>query len=189
MLARMFDLNPQDLQPLQQSPEFARALKRFGSETGRELGYLTLRRRICGVPLQMIPRFACPDPAALLPHLPRGPVILSPDAPCPQLARQGALRLAAPASVAMLDLQGEDAMLGAMHQKWRNRLRHGQRQGLRVQIGRFKGRSDHWLLQAEARQYKARGYRGWTPALTCCWGVEARERTLLVEAQDRKRVV
>ncbi len=50
---------------------------------------------------------------------------------------------------------------GAMHGKWRAALNHGERQGLVVL--RERG-CPAWLERAEARQRRARGYRGLPPA-------------------------
>ncbi len=182
----MFDLSPLHAIPLQQSATFADALRVYGATVSDLGGYLTLHRRIAGLPVTMIPRFACADPAALTGALPPHPVFLSPDAPCPGLAAAGALPLARARRTAHLALSPDrDAMRRAMQGKWRNRLRHGERQTLRVSVRPMPPDPDHWLLRAEEEQARARGYRGWPKALSCAWAAVAPDRTLLIEAVEQ----
>lgn len=180
----MFDATHSDT-PLQQSREFAAALRHYGADVRLQNGLVILRRRLAGCPVSMVPRFPLRDPGTLRARLPPGPVILSPDAPCPDLAGLGALPVMTPAHVALLDLTGgRDALHRDLHQKWRNRLRHGDRQGLRVTRTTLPDNPDHWLLQAEARQARTRGYRGWPVTLTLAYARANPGRAVLFTALE-----
>ncbi|MEM6610328.1 MAG: GNAT family N-acetyltransferase [Pseudomonadota bacterium] len=72
----------------------------------------------------------------------------------------GFLPIARPARVAMLPLAGgADAILARMDQKWRNRLRHAQRQGLIAERHDFIPGGDHWLFEEDRGQQRLRKYR------------------------------
>ncbi|WP_299965590.1 GNAT family N-acetyltransferase [uncultured Roseobacter sp.] len=168
----MFDAAPVSAPvPLQQSEAFHRALAAFGRTPERlACGTLVLHRTFGPLPVRMIVRPRAQtvfDMHRLLERLPgRGPVILSPDAPMP-LGQLGALPVVSPTTVAWLDLSpGEDALMAGLHQKWRNRLRHAQRQELRISRQNLPDDPSHWLLQMDAQQQRARRYRSWPPALT-----------------------
>lgn len=76
------------------------------------------------------------------------------------LRQAGFLPLARAAQVAALPLiGGHEDWLARMDQKWRNRLRHGLRQGLAVERHCFAGQSDHWLWERDRAQQKAHGFR------------------------------
>lgn len=174
-------------QPLQQDPAYSAALRRFGAQCGKIDGLLSLHRRVLGVPITMIPRFDCDHPDRLLAALPAGPVILSLESPCPELTNVGAIRLARPTRVAILPLSDdEQQMRRALHQKWRNRLRHAERHGLKLRVGRMPADPGHWLIKADEDQARDRGYRGWPTALTCAWARDSPSQTLLVQARDRR---
>lgn len=100
----------------------------------------------------------------------RRPVILSPDAPCPDLGRYGAVPLMTPASVAEIDLAAApDIRRARLHQKWRNRLVRAETGPLRVSHRDMPPDPGHWLLRADALQQDRRGYRGWPTALTLAY--------------------
>jgi lipid II:glycine glycyltransferase (peptidoglycan interpeptide bridge formation enzyme) len=102
----------------------------------------------------------------------QGPVIISPDAPL-QSTCLPLVPLISPGHLATLELTSDVETLHAgLHQKWRNRLRHSQKQGLRVTRQNMPDQPDHWLLLAEAAQQLARRYRSWPPALTCAFARE-----------------
>ena len=163
---------------LTQSPEFARALQALGQSPlwlpgGPDM--LVLRRRVAGLRVAMIPRYEADQTAALPDRLHAAatgatPVLLSPDRPTSALARIGALPVMTPATVARLDLTpNHDTLRARMHQKWRNRLRHGERQPWRITRERLPPDPGHWLLTAEAAQARALGYRNWPTALTLAY--------------------
>ena len=60
-------------------------------------------------------------------------------------------------TLAMLPLGAPEAMRKAQHPKWRNRLRRAEGLGLVARMRAFD--PDHWLMAADARQARARGYR------------------------------
>lgn len=171
----MFDAAAADTPaPLQQSPQFARALDAV-STPYLQLpdGTLVLRRRFGPLPVSMIIRPAVTSAAglgALARAVPMtGPRILSPERPL-SLQEIGALPLISPATIATLDLTPDrDALMTGMHQKWRNRLRHGQAQKLRITRQNMPDDPGHWVLQADLVQQAARGYRSWPVALTLAY--------------------
>jgi len=76
------------------------------------------------------------------------------------MGQAGFVQVAKPAQVAMLPLAGgPDAWLGRMDQKWRNRLRHAQKQGLVVERHDFLPRPDHWLFDVDRGQQKSQNFR------------------------------
>lgn len=161
--------------PLQQHPSFAAALARLGLpplwlEAPHPL-LMQSRRFPGGLHLNMLSRVTLPVPEALAewlgPH--RAPLIVAPDQPAPKLALTGAVPLMTPATVAEIALAGTEVMRARLHQKWRNRLLHAERLGLRVTDHPMKPDPSHWLFAAEAGQRRARGYRGWPEALTLAW--------------------
>lgn len=138
----------------------------------------------------MIPRFTGDTVCEQVDALPKGLVLLSPDQPGNWLRDIGAIRVARPVQVADLPLSRDpDTMRRAMHQKWRNRLRHAERQGLRVTTSAMSPDPNHWLLTADVIQAQARKYRGWPTALTLAWTQVAPGQTLYLEARDRKEPV
>ncbi|MFC3615018.1 GNAT family N-acetyltransferase [Lutimaribacter marinistellae] len=158
--------------PLSQSAEFAAMMSACG-QTPLTVGYgtLALRRRMLGLPVTLLSR-ARIDRKTLpgLLHgsgLRRAPVILNPDAPCPDLARLGALMLVTPAHVAELDLTGN--LRSGLRQKWRNRLNHALRQNLAVRDAAMPQDPGHWLFTADMAQQRARGYRSWPVRLTLAY--------------------
>jgi hypothetical protein len=94
------------------------------------------------------------------------------------LANQGFFRISAPRNHAHLSLAGTlDDWLSRMQGKWRNRLRHGQRQGLELRTNPMPPDCNHWLFHREAAQQKTRAYRNLPPALIV--GMAAADPTAL----------
>lgn len=97
-------------------------------------------------------------------------LILSPDRPSPELREIGAVPVMTPASIAEIDLRPlQSIRRAALHQKWRNRLVHAERQGLRITRQNLPLKPDHWLLRAEAKQQARQGYQNWPEALTLAY--------------------
>lgn len=172
----MFDAAPSDGPvALQQSVAFSRALEKLGTPPLRlEDGTLVLRRRLGPLPLSMLTRpaaIAVEDLHATAQAIPApGPVLIAPDRPLP-LHQIGALPLVSPMTVATLDLTPDtDSLRAGLHQKWRNRLRHAEQQGMRVARQNMPDDPGHWLLQADLVQQSARGYRSWPIPLTLAYG-------------------
>ncbi|MCR8825517.1 GNAT family N-acetyltransferase [Pseudosulfitobacter koreensis] len=183
----MFDFSPEFAPtPLMQSAGFEAALRTCGQAPLRlDCGTLMLRRRVCGVPIAMLPRARIDDAAATLAlarEVTCGPLILSPDAPM-DLSVHGALPLISPAHQAVVRLHHDrDALRKALHGKWRNRLKHGEKSGLRVVYRALPASADHWLLRADARQQRTRGYRTWPVPLTRAFAATAPCAAMLFEA-------
>lgn len=181
----MFDAPHDIVAPcaLQQHRCFFSALRACGREP-LDLGVpdqplLVLQRHLQGgLKLAMVSRATLPVPQELaervrLAGLHRHLLILSPELPMPELARIGAVPVMTPGYVAEIDLSlPRDARRGALHQKWRNRLGHAERQGLRVTRQNMPLKPDHWLLRAEAAQQAREGYRTWPDALMLAYGRE-----------------
>ncbi|MDC0656950.1 GNAT family N-acetyltransferase [Leisingera sp. SS27] len=181
---------------LQQAPEFARALMACGQEPLTLEGTLVLRRRFPGgLRLAMVNRADLTDPTPLLAALRAGgfartPLILSPESPAPHLARLGAVPLATPAHAALWDLTGEpDQRRAALHQKWRNRLKHGEAQNLRLARQNLPHDVRHWLFRADAAQQTRRGYRSWPIGLTLAYARENKGQAKLFQAFEGKEPI
>lgn len=175
----MFDAAPSlDPLSLQQSAAFERALRSLGKSVLRlEDGTLVTRRQFGPLPVHMITRPAQLSPATLVAACrslgSSGPVILAPDSPM-ALHQVGAVPLVSVSTVAVLNLDPDlDALKAGLHQKWRNRLKHAQTQGLRVTRQNLPDDPNNWLLQADMQQQVQRRYRSWPVALTCAFAREA----------------
>ncbi|TMV14479.1 GNAT family N-acetyltransferase [Arenibacterium halophilum] len=159
--------------PLHQHASYGAALTLFGRQTLQldvPPGTTAIRRHLPGgIPVTMLPRAYLPR--AALRDLAgagtlRGAVILAPDHPAPYLADFGAVPVMTPQWVAELALTDPDTMMAAMHQKWRNRLRHGLKQPLRITRRSMPEDAGHWLFRAEETMRTRRGYRGWPTGMT-----------------------
>lgn len=166
---------PPPFPALQQSQAFVRTLHAMGRAPlvlDDDAPLVILHRRMLGCPFAMLARARITDADHLADRLHgaglhRRPVIVSPDAPCPELARIGAVPVLTPATAARVDLTPDtDIRRARLHQKWRNRLTHASRAGLRVSQTALPDDPGHWLWRAEAAQQAARGYRSWPRALT-----------------------
>lgn len=181
----MFDTAPPPDHALLQDPTFAAALHACGQRPiTLPNGLIVLHRRLFGVPLTMLPR-ATPPPnlRTLLREagLPRGPLILSPEVPCPNLR---AVRLRAPVNIAQIDLGPDNTTRHAqLHGKWRNQLRRAEASALQICHQTFP--PDHPLLQLDAAQAKSRHYKSWPTALTAAFAQIAPHQTRLFTASLR----
>jgi hypothetical protein len=169
-----------------QSAGFEAALRACGAAPVRlDCGTLMLRRRVAGIPVAMLPRATLGDAATtvvLARSVTRAPLLISPFSPR-DLSVQGALPLVSPARQAAVRLHADpETMYAALHGKWRNRLRHGEKSGLRVRHCALPPRSDHWLLRADAAQQRARDYRAWPVPLTLGFAATTPQAAILFEA-------
>ncbi|WP_425101180.1 GNAT family N-acetyltransferase [Tropicibacter sp. S64] len=162
--------------PLPQSTEFARAceamglpIRRMQQESG---GAVRLHWQVQSRKLPMLGRVdlisrgpVALETADLLDWLSRfqrwqdgRPLLLNNDGlPVERLLGAGFWPLMTAATLAMLPLGDTAQMRSRLDQKWRNRLSKAEKSGLKVT--RHPLTKGHWLLAAEARQAKARGYR------------------------------
>ena len=180
--------------PLQQHEQFAAALAACGQVTlrpGGPSGPLAMLRRLPGgLPIAMISRAGHPagDLRRIVMDsaLARVPLLLGPDAPAPDLREIGAVPLMTPATVAELDLRPEpEALRAGLHPKWRNRLGHAERQGLRVAREGPDGSARRWLFRAEAEMQARRGYRTWPLALILAYGAVNPGQCVIFTARER----
>lgn len=196
----MFDAPPAPTRApaVQQHLHFATALEAVGQSPVFLKGsdpILVLRRRLPGkIPLVMVSRSRFTDIKDQLHRIRaisgRTPVILSPDAPCPDLARHGAMPLMTPATVAEIDLTApEDTRRALLHQKWRNRLVQAEAGPLRVSHRDMPIDPGHWLLRADEQQQARRGYRGWPTALTLAYAMQNPGKARLFTAHLDRRPV
>lgn len=207
----MFDVSPpttslnkvkadQSLAPsLAQSQEFTKALNLYGQNPiildVPESLVLLRRRFFNSIHVGMVNRAYITDLRAvaleLRSHgLKRTPLLISPETPQPELANQGALPLMTPAKVAKLNLTDSiDGLRAGLHQKWRNRLKYGESQGLRITLQNMPLDPNHWLLRADSALQKQRGYRSWPVALTLAYCAANAGRAKLFQAFDNKTPV
>ncbi|NKX45830.1 GNAT family N-acetyltransferase [Roseicyclus persicicus] len=178
--------------PLQQSDLYAAALARIGAGVARHGPVLALHRAWPGLGRVALVSRAADLPGDLRAALAARVLIVNAASPAQgaALARAGLIRLARPRGVAMLSLDGTlDDWLARMDGKWRNRLRHGQRQGLAVGQGPMPPDPHHWLLACEAAQQAARGYRNLPPTLIAAMAAAEPGALTLATAQLHRRTV
>ncbi|PVA06029.1 GNAT family N-acetyltransferase [Thalassorhabdomicrobium marinisediminis] len=143
--------------PLQQSPQFARALAAYGTPL-RSTAPVVLSRRFAPFgTVDFASRLRVED-LHLRPHL------LNLEAPAPAaMRRAGYVQILTAAHVADWDLTVPD-LRAAMHPKWRNQLRKGAAAGLDLRITGWSGAAHPLFAHAEA-QARARRYRAYPTAL------------------------
>lgn len=160
---------------LQQSAEFVRAARLLGWPVARRhaacgTSWVEIRRRL---PLLGDVRLVSRGPPGtdwLSCAARPGTLVLNAEAtPAADLWRAGLWPLLTPASVAVVALGARADMRARMAQRWRNRLNASGRAGLSITEEELPADAKHWLLEAEAAQARARGYRGWPPAFAAAW--------------------
>ncbi|MBR9822182.1 MAG: GNAT family N-acetyltransferase [Rhodobacteraceae bacterium] len=150
-------------------PHYATTLRGMGAELGRlPCGTLTVTRRTGPLRLLWLPHpMVLPDLATL-----PAPALISAASRVQdtRLHGSGAIRMLTPQARAVLRLTRDaDLQRSGQHQKWRNRLRHAERQRVRICHAPLPRDPGHWLLQAEAAQQRARGYRALPPEFALHW--------------------
>lgn len=163
--------------PLQQSPQFARALTAFGSDVV-STAPVVLQRRIGtwgGI------RFASRIRSDALTQAPR---LINGEDDAPAAYRAAGYRqIMTPAHVAEWDLTQTDRR-AAMQGKWRNRLVKGEAAGLRVRQTFWDGRP-HWLFHQATAQARARRYRDYPFALLAAYAATNPKDSLMFEASAK----
>lgn len=194
----MFDATPSvPPLPLQQSPEFRAALAAMGIGSERISlgpGDALLQSRILPVlgPVGLISRGPVwrdiPEAGAVRDDLARVgfPVLINAEARQDAVLRAaGLLRVMTPATLAVLDLRGGAAAIRArMHGKWRNRLVRAEGSALRFRRTTLPDARAAWVLEAEALQRRAQGYRGLPPTLALAFGQATPGAAVLYEALE-----
>lgn len=162
---------------LQQSPLWLSATRLLGGDADMvDLGpqrALVLRRRVRVVgDLALLSRAdlqMSPDQAAdLRKHLRAKHLVVNAETAqdAIALANAGFHRLFAPRVVAELTLDpSPDVMAARLAQKWRNRLRHGQAQGLVIRRRPMPPDKRFWLFKAEALQSLRKWYQPLAPEM------------------------
>lgn len=90
------------------------------------------------------------------------------------LTAGGLVQVQTPIHVAELDLTApETVRRAAQTVKWRNRLVAAEGASLKIRRTALTPDPNHWLLHHEARQQRARGYRGLPPAFAAAWASTA----------------
>lgn len=180
--------------PLPQSPEYARTCAALGLgiqcgvRDGLHWQIQTRRLPVFGRVGLLSRGPVARDPGTLaewfakdLRDREHGPLILNADGPdAAQMRAAGFWPLVTPATIALLPLGPETEMRAAMHPKWRSQLNRAMRKDLRVT--RHPLSPDHWLLEAEARQARARRYRSLPPALFAVFSQVNPGKALIWEA-------
>lgn len=162
---------------LQQSPLWLSATRLLGGDADmvdlRPQRALVLRRRVRVVgDLALLSRAdlqMSPDQAAdLRNHLRAKHLVVNAETAqdAIALANAGFHRLFAPRVVAELTLDPSlDVMAARLAQKWRNRLRHGQAQGLVIRRRPMPPDKRFWLFKAEALQSLRKWYQPLAPEM------------------------
>lgn len=192
--------------PLQQSRGYGAAVARLGAnveqaafhEDGRCMGVGQALRRRPGLTVTLFNRgpIWLDDTTAeqraraldLLRRYQRGVVLITPpdDTLQPALAASRFRQVMTPSTLAILSLQGD--IRAQMHGKWRNRLKHAEREGLQVRRSR-ETRVLDWLIRAERRQQHARGYRGLPASFTDAWARSQPKDSILFLAGDQPQPI
>ena len=90
------------------------------------------------------------------------------------MATAGFIQIAKSRQVAELDLLApEKDRLARMTGKWRNRLRHAQKQGLRVVDSTFTGDPGHWLFARDAEQQERNSYQAMPITVICAMALHS----------------
>ncbi len=149
---------------LQQSDLWVDATRRLGSDAGREdvagISTVVLRRRLAVVgEMALISRadlaLSSDTADSLRRTLGVRHLVVNAETTndARMLAKAGYHKIFAPRIMADLALSpSTDLMAARLSPKWRNRLRHGQSQGLVIQRRPLPADTRHWLFKAEAQQ-------------------------------------
>jgi len=180
--------------PLPQSPAYARLLHHLSVEAqwrdlpggrclvqSRRFGPLGHVSLISRGPVTAAPQAALDGLRALAATCPGPLVVNAPALDADGLRDAGFWPLLTPATVGLVRLGTQPQMRARLKAKWRNRLRRAEAAGLQVTLRPLPDR--HWLLEAEARQQKARRYRGAPPDLWTVYNRVNPGQALVVEAQ------
>ena len=167
---------------LQQSPNFARALTAYGAPVASSHPVI-LHRKFGPLGRVAFASRAAPDAVADTPVR-----ILNGETPCPRAYRRAGFRQIITAShIAEWDLTQPD-LRRTLHGKWRNQLRKGERNGLRIREAPWEGRAHPMFQSAEALAHKRR-YRNYPPLLLSAYAQMNPSDTVIFEAYDRGTLV
>lgn len=167
--------------PLQQSPQFAAALRAYGTSVS-QTSVLSMRKRFGPLEMTFASRVA-PDALAACPARDR-PRVINGDVANPNAYRAlGYRQILTPAHIAEWDLTVPDR-LATMQGKWRNQLRLGQKSGLRLRMMKWAGQPHDMFGLADALAL-ARGYQAYPTALLARYAALNAGDALIFEAYLR----
>jgi len=177
------------LRPLQQHPHFAACLRAAGREVMETEDGVMLLRQFGPLRVGLISRGA----ASMLEvsAAPRTTVLFNAEHPIdPALGRAGFWRLRSPVSIAewQIDLPEADLRQG-MRKTWRHALQKAEDHKMKLSFTTLPRVADQWLLQAEAAQSRAKGYRGLPGWVALAWASLHPKDTILIEARHRGELV
>lgn len=168
--------------PLQQSPQFARALSAFGT-TVTASGPVVLYRNFGPFGTVAFASRATPENVAKT-----SVRILNGETPCPHAYRAANFRqIFTPAHIAEWDLQDHN-LRGALDGKWRNRLVKGESHGLTLREHAWDGRS-HLLFDYAADLSRKRGFLNYPRNLLAAYAQENPHEALIFEAYQNGLMV
>lgn len=177
------------LRPLQQHPHFAACLRAAGREVVETENGVMLLRQFGPLNVGLISRGAA---SMLEVSAPSGTTILfNAERPTdPALRRAGFWRLRPAVSIAewQIDQPKADLRRG-MRKTWRHALQKAEDHKLKLSFTTLPRVADQWLLQAEAAQSRAKGYRGLPGWIALAWASLHPKDTVLIEARCRGELV
>lgn len=190
---------PGPFAPLQQSPVYNRAVQMMGGEVRyidlADTGAWHMRRRIAALGevglVSRGPASLDADTALALREAVGARHLIvnaETEAGARALGTAGFWRIGGARRVAELDLRADPATLAArLDGKWRNRLRHGQQQGLHLTRSPLAPSPHHWIFEVDATAGKTRRYRPMSPCLVAAMAA-ARPGAVQLFTARRSRV-
>lgn len=168
--------------PLQQSTQFARALTAFGADVTQGPAVI-LNRTLA--PFGTLSFASRADPRAVADSSVR---VLNGETPCPKPYRAAGFRqVLTQAHIAEWDLTQPD-LRARLHGKWRNQLKRGEGNGLRIRETAWDGMA-HPMFAANEILARNRKFRSYPTALLSAYAQLNPTDTTLIEAYDRGTLV
>ena len=177
------------LRPLQQHPHFAACLRAAGRDVVETEHGVLMLRRFGPLKVGLISRG---EAAMLEAPAPKGTTLLfnAERALAPELRRAGFWRLRAPVTIADWQINRPASKLRRdMRKTWRHALQRAEEHKLKLSVTTLPREADHWLLSAEAKQARAKGYRGLPNWVALAWAALHPKDTVLIEARYRDDLV
>lgn len=102
----------------------------------------------------------------------------------------GYRQIMTPASIAVIDLRSTGPFRrAAMTAKWRNALRKAEHAGLFINVRGYDPVQDHWILEADARQQRRKGYTALPGHLTQAYALMNKGQVTVVNATDGNAII
>ena len=168
--------------PLQQSPQFARALQAFGVDVSTA-GPVILQRRFGWLGSVALASRATPESIANTPVR-----ILNGETFCPRAYRAAGFRqIITPAHIAEWDLKNPN-LRAKLHGKWRNQLAKGENSGLCLRKTPWGG-TPHALFDHAAKLARARGFSSYPSGFLTAYAKANSGDAILFEAFQNKALI